>query len=467
MTPWPSLRPVVASGLVVPVAALAALGGWTESPAAMAAATAAALAAWFLGVRHLHAIAAATAAVTRLSEGDVSVTLPESGSADLRALARAINQLGATAGRREEQLNGALDDAATQRDLFSSIINASSDGLLLYDTSRVLLAANSRCGDLLGFTVEQLLHTPGEALMGDIAQRTVGADTYRARLERHFAHGDQAHQDVLVLNEPRRRVLRRYSCPVVTHRGVQGRLFTYTDVTAESDLDRMKSEFVSTASHELRTPLTSVHAALQLALSGSGDRLSPEDRELLEISLANTERLVRLVNDLLDLSKLEAGRMPFELSPVPVASLLEEAARGIHALTAGRAAAILVEPADASLQMAADHDQILRVLTNLLGNALKYSPPGIRVRVSARRSPDGVEVAVEDDGPGIPAEQVDRLFHPFSRLGVHERQASGGTGLGLAISRAIVEQHGGRIWWERIQPRGSRFVFVVPLAEDA
>ena len=416
MATRPSLRQVVATGLLVPGALLAAFAAWMHSPLGVTAATVVVVAAWVGGMRHLQTVTAATRAVERLSDGD----------------------------------------------LFSSIINASSDGLLLYDTSRVLLAANLRCEELLGFSVEALLHTPSEDLMADLETRTASPDTYRLQLERHFARGDQAHQDVLVLVEPRRRVLRRYSCPVINHRGVQGRVFTYTDVTAESDLDRMKSEFVSTASHELRTPLTSVHAALQLALSGSGDRLAAEDRELLEISLANTERLVRLVNDLLDLSKLEAGRMPFDLSALPVVPLLEEATRGVHAITASRGAAIAAEPADASLHMAADHDQILRVLTNLLGNALKYSPAGSRVRLSARGTPDGVEVAVEDEGPGIPAEQVDRLFHPFSRLGLHERDTHGGTGLGLAISRAIVDQHGGRIWWERAHPRGSRFVFVIP-----
>jgi signal transduction histidine kinase len=145
-----------------------------------------------------------------------------------------------------------------------------------------------------------------------------------------------------------------------------------------------------------------------------------------------------------------------------VAPLLEEAARGVHVLAASREARIVPDLPDHHLDMAADHDQILRVLTNLLSNALKYSPAGSTVRLCARGLADGVEVVVEDEGAGIPSEQVDRLFRPFSRLGLHERQTSGGTGLGLAISRAIIEQHGGRIWWERGPQRGSRFVFVVP-----
>jgi signal transduction histidine kinase len=463
MRPALSLRTLLALGMFAPGLTLAVLANWSHRPAVLVAAVAGGWAAgWIVGLRELRAVRDATRAVERLGDGELSVSLPEIGSAEVRALARAINHVGATASRREDQLNAALDDAATQRDLFSSIINASSDGLLLYDTDRLLVAANVRCGELLGFSVQELLHTPSEVLRANLEERTAAPAIYQDQLERHFQKADQPYQDTLVIEEPRRRVLRRYSCPVINHRGVQGRVFTYTDVTAESDLDQMKSEFVSTASHELRTPLTSVHAALQLALTGSGDRLADEDRELLEISLANTERLVRLVNDLLDLSKLEAGRMPFDVSTMRVGALLDEAARGVHVLATTREARIVTNLGDGVESMVADHDQILRVLTNLLSNALKYSPTGSLVHLSARDLGDAVEVAVEDEGPGIPPEQVDRLFRPFSRLGMQERQTSGGTGLGLAISRAIIEQHGGRIWWERRPPRGSRFVFVVP-----
>jgi len=265
-----------------------------------------------------------------------------------------------------------------------------------------------------------------------------------------------------VLRSPVRRVLRRYSCPVGNSHGLQGRVFTYTDVTAETDVDRLKSEFVSMASHELRTPLTSVHGALQLALSGGGVGLNEEDRELLAISLANTERLVRLVNDLLDLSKIEAGRMPYSPEVLPVGTLLDEAARGMQALANLRGVRIAVEATSDGQRVAGDRDQLLRVVTNLLHNAVKYSPAGSLVRLGAVPQPDGVLVSVDDQGPGVPAEQIDRLFRPFSRVGVHERLTTGGTGLGLAISRAIVEQHRGRIWVERPPAGGSRFAFVVP-----
>jgi signal transduction histidine kinase len=187
---------------------------------------------------------------------------------------------------------------------------------------------------------------------------------------------------------------------------------------------------------------------------------------MMEISLTNTERLVRLVNDLLDLSKIEAGRMPVVPRPVPVAGVLDDAARGIQGIAATKGSRVLIDLGDPGLTVLADPDQFQRVVTNLLSNALKYSPAGSLVRLRARPTADGVECAVEDEGPGIAPDQVDRLFRPFSRVGAQERQSSGGTGLGLAISRAIVEQHGGRIWVERGPAGGSRFAFVLPRAPE-
>ena len=455
----------VTFALVLPAAVAGALAGWSRRPEAVAAVT---VALGFLAVRIVRSAGAtmrgATDAAQQMATGNFAVAVPLTGSDEERELATALNALGAASLRRDDQLNSALEDAATQRDLFYSIINASSDGLLLYDNDRHLVATNLRCGELLGFSAHELLTKHVGALQHSMEQRCEQPAMYKDRLERHFANPDQPHQDVLVLRAPRRRVLRRYSCPVINQRGVQGRVFTYTDVTAESDLDRMKSEFVSTASHELRTPLTSVHGALQLALSGTASHLADEDRELLEISLANTERLVRLVNDLLDLSKIEAGRMPFVVRPFDVVGLLDEAARAMQGLAATRETRIVTEHVgQAELPVRGDRDQLLRVVTNLLSNALKYSPAGTGVLLKAQRVAEGVEVSVQDQGQGIPSDQVDRLFRPFSRVGVQERQTTGGTGLGLAISRAIVEQHGGRIWVERAWPHGSRFVFVLPV----
>lgn len=369
--------------------------------------------------------------------------------------------------RRDEDLTQALDEAARQRDLFYSIINAASDGLLLYDATGHVITANQRAAELLAIPFSELFGRESQDLDDDIEGRSADPAAYREAMAVHVASPDASHEDRLELREPRRRVLRRYSRPFFQHGQLAGRVFTYTDVTAESDLDRMKSEFVSTASHELRTPLTSIHGALQLALSGSGHKLDEEDRELLQISLASTDRLARLVNDLLDLSKIEAGRMPFDIMPVDVRGLLEESARAMQGLASQRSASLVIHSLSDAPAVLGDHDHLMRVMTNLVSNALKYAPERSEVRLAAVPTSEGVEIRVEDQGQGIPANQLDRLFQPFSRVGIHERQTTGGTGLGLTISRAIVEQHGGKIWAERLEPRGTRFAFLLPYPELA
>ncbi len=346
------------------------------------------------------------------------------------------------------------------------IAEMSSSGLLLFNPSGQVIAVNSRCEELLGFTRAQLLGRPTTEVTHQMAYRVKEPSTHAARMARHFERPDQPFEDLLEIERPRRRVVKRHSAPVMNGSHVEGRVFTYTDVTAEVDMDRMKSEFVAVTSHELRTPLTSVHGALQLVLSGGGHRLDPEDRELLEISLHSTERLVRLVNDLLDLAKIEAGRMPMERLTLPVHTLVRDAVSSLRAMAGSRRVTLAESVGRDVPDIVGDRDQLTRVLTNLINNAIKYSPENSRVTVGAAPGERGVKIWVDDEGPGIPEDQIDLLFKPFARVGDQERQAAGGTGLGLAISRAIVEQHAGQIGAKRLS-RGSRFVFELPEAKTA
>lgn len=405
----------------------------------------------------------ATAAAARLAGGDFEIREPETGPPHARRFARSVNRAARENAARARALTDALAEAARQRDRLASIFTASSDGLLLYDANRGIVAANPRVGELLGFTPGQLSSLSAAALSADLAARCADPDEYHRRLAAHFRLADAPHEDQLVVERPRRRVLKRLSTPVLHEGRVAGRVFTYTDVTAEADVDQLKNEFVATASHELRTPLTSVHAALQVVLAAGAPGLDPEDREMLDISIVNTERLVRLVNDLLDLSKITASRMPMTFDTHPVAPALSGVIQSMRAFADQRGIALEARAGVADLGRF-DHDHLVRVLTNLVSNAIKYSPAGSRVTLDARRAGEWIEIGVTDQGPGIPADQVDRLFRPFSRVGAHERQITGGTGLGLAISHAIVEQHGGRLWWEPHVPAGSRFAFTIPLA---
>jgi signal transduction histidine kinase len=226
-------------------------------------------------------------------------------------------------------------------------------------------------------------------------------------------------------------------------------------------LDRMRDEFVLTASHELRSPLTSVQGFAELLML-EREMLTPKQGETLEVILDNTRHLVRLINDLLDLARSDAGRLTIEPVETEVASLVEEAVRTMRAQFEAREQELSREIETGLPTVDADRDRIRQVLVNLLTNANEYCQPGARIQVKARRVGADVEIDVTDDGPGIDEQHLEHIFERFSRGEAGERQRVGGTGLGLAISKSLIELHGGAIEAESVVGRGSTFRFRLP-----
>ncbi len=226
-------------------------------------------------------------------------------------------------------------------------------------------------------------------------------------------------------------------------------------------LDRMKDEFVLTASHELRSPLTSVQGFAELLLL-ERERLSPKQAETVEVILDNTRHLVRLLNDLLDLARSDAGRLTIKPVPTETAGLIEEAVRTMRAQFDARRQRLNLEIEPGLPGVEADGDRIRQVMVNLLTNANEYCPEGAGIGVKVRRAGVDVEIDVIDDGPGIPAEQLEHIFERFSRGDAGETQRVGGTGLGLAISKSLIELHGGTIEAASTPERGSTFRVHLP-----
>ncbi len=232
------------------------------------------------------------------------------------------------------------------------------------------------------------------------------------------------------------------------------------------ELDRLKDEFVLTASHELRSPLTSVQGFAELLMLDK-DSLTPRQRETVEIILDNCRHLVRLLNDLLDLARSDAGRLAIRPQPTEVAPLIEDVVRTMRAQTevAGQTLTEEVQPGLPPIN--AEPDRIRQILVNLLTNAHEYSPEGASIGVAARAVGAEVEISVSDNGPGIPADQLERIFDRFTRGDAGLTQRVGGTGLGLAISKSLVELHGGSIAVDSTLGRGSTFRVRLPLATGA
>ncbi len=234
------------------------------------------------------------------------------------------------------------------------------------------------------------------------------------------------------------------------------------DISEQKVLERAKRDFVAMSNHELRTPITSLIGSLRLLEHGLGGALEAGARGLLQIALANADRLLKLVNDLLDLDKLEAGAMEFQHQDLVVADLLEEACRTHQHYAERRGVRFELGPLPEGLRVEADGHRVLQVLSNLMSNAAKFSPQGAVVRLRAQRVPDGVRVEVEDRGPGIPEAFRDRVFQKFEQAESTRQSHPGGTGLGLSLSRLLVTWMGGSFGSRSEEGRGTTFFFTLP-----
>ncbi len=229
------------------------------------------------------------------------------------------------------------------------------------------------------------------------------------------------------------------------------------------ELDKMKSAFVSNVSHELRTPLTAIKASADNMLDRLIGDLNGKQVGYLTRIKSNSDRLARLINDLLDLSTIEAGKIDLRPTNLPLVTLVKEAAESLRPVAAEKLINLTVMSADPGVIAWADRDKVIQVLMNLIGNALKFTPARGKVTIAvAKNSAAWMQISVTDTGPGIPAEEVNKVFGRFYQIGQAGTQKTQGTGLGLAISKALVEMHGGKIWVESEAGKGSTFSFTLP-----
>jgi light-regulated signal transduction histidine kinase (bacteriophytochrome) len=252
------------------------------------------------------------------------------------------------------------------------------------------------------------------------------------------------------------------STPIEEQGQIIGAVVIFKDITERQIIERMKDEFVSVVSHELRTPLTSICSALGLLAHGSLDSQPVKRQRMLEIAFENTNRLVRLINDILDIERINSGKVTMHFQICNAADLMTQAANEMHAMAEKAEITLCLTPLET--QLWADPDRIVQTLTNLLSNAIKFSPPGSTVWLSAViEMPSYILFQVKDQGWGIPEDKLETIFDRFQQVDASNSRNQGGTGLGLAICRSIVQQHGGAIWVESKLDLGSTFYFTLPL----
>ena len=245
-----------------------------------------------------------------------------------------------------------------------------------------------------------------------------------------------------------------------------GTLASMVDITQRKAIERLKSEFVSTVSHELRSPLTSISGALGLVCSGASGTLSDEASRLCQIANKNTDRLVRLINDILDIERIDSGHFSFNFVECLMTDLVRSTVEKERAAATASSVSICLTSGPADLRILADPDRIMQVVHNLISNAVKFSPQGCEVTVKVQQIDSSVVVSIEDCGPGIPTKFRSRLFDRFAQADGGDTRQKGGSGLGLSISKSIIELHNGKIWFDPCMV-GTRFSFQLPLIEDS
>jgi PAS domain S-box-containing protein len=338
-----------------------------------------------------------------------------------------------------------------------AILSSTGDGMIIFDASDRITFVNPAAERMIGRGAETLvgLITDTWKVFGlmpdpDGPVRESGSQAREVRVE-----------------EPEHRILDVRVDPVVDDRGTYlGCVTTIRDVTVEREAMQMKNEFVSTVSHELRTPLTSIKGYIDLILDGEAGEVNEIQREFLAIVKENSDRLVELINDMLDISRIESGRIVLKVQPLDLAERVTGAVNTFRAVLDQQGRTIFVDVPEDLPKAAGDPDRVGQVLINFISNAIKYSPQGGNVYVRALVDDDMVRLEVRDEGIGISAEDQVKLFQKFYRVDSSLTREIGGTGLGLSICKSIIELLGGDVGVTSEAGQGSVFWFSLPFASE-
>ncbi len=342
-----------------------------------------------------------------------------------------------------------------------AILDAASTPIITIDREGVIQSINAATTALFGFGRSELIGANVAMLMN-----TKDAMRLHRRMVRMRRNGRIRILDSGTEIEARA----KDGSPIPVHLSVSpvrlsNRLLytgVMTDLREQKKINQLKDDFVSTVSHELRTPLTSIKGSLALLKANMFGELPEQVVRMIDIAHTNAERLTNLVNDILDIEKIEAGKLSFHVEPLELGGFLRRTVDANMGLAQSAGVSLRLAHCPKRMMLDADPDRLVQVVTNLISNAIKYTPMAGEVTVSARADKQSVRIAIADQGPGVPPEFQDKIFTKFAQADSSNTRASGGTGLGLAISKAIVEAHGGEIGFRSVTGKGSTFHIELP-----
>jgi PAS domain S-box-containing protein len=367
-----------------------------------------------------------------------------------------VNEMAERLHESRLQVAQQMDALNYEKTRLETILGSMGEGVVVTDPDYKILLANAAAENLLGVPREEMAGSDGDLVL----------PIKKNELEPILLTASVFEPTSPLVRKYQNKVISVLINPILDEAGESlGTVSLMRDITEQAAIEAMKTEFISIVSHELRTPLTPIKGYIDLIMEGDAGEITEEQAEYLQIVQSNTDALVALVNDLLDISKIEAGKIDLDLKPLSLETVIQEALTVHRQAIESKGLGVRTELSAPLPPVKADRGRMTQVLNNLISNAYKYTAPGGTITINALAEGEFLEIAVSDTGVGISREDQKKLFTKFFRAKNPATREAGGTGLGLAITKSIVEKHRGEIWVESQLGKGSSFHFTIPLLE--
>ena len=408
-----------------------------------------------------------TGAARAIGRGEFDQEIPVTSSDEVGILADEFNSM-------RWNLKSAVERLTEEEKKMTAIVNSIAEGLILVDSSNRVLHINPAAERLLNLSANSIDKDITEIIENDELIHIFEEDQRQILQHKPTDQIPSKNEGINLISEvtlaryDEKLVLRIIASPFLNENGlILGTVYLFDDITREKEIDQMKSDFISLVSHELRTPLTSIIGFVSFILDGKAGAINDRQRNSLARVQRQSKRLAALINDLLDISRIESGRIQMDQAPISLLEIVTQRIEEIRPQADEKSIQLDLTTPESVPQILGDEARIGQVFTNLIGNAIKFTPNNGEVNVKVEADGNLLHVEVIDTGSGIPPEERQKIFDKFYQLSDISTRQQGGSGLGLSISKSIVEAHGGKLWIDDgNQGKGSNFQFVLPLVSE-
>ncbi len=408
-----------------------------------------------------------TGAARAIGRGEFDQEIPVTGSNEVGILAEEFNSM-------RWNLKSAVEKLTDEEKKMTAIVNSIAEGLILVDSDNRVLHINPAAERLLNISPDNIDKDITEIIQNDELIHIFEEDQRQILQHKPTDQIPSKNEGLNLISEvtlaryDEKLVLRIIASPFLNENGlILGTVYLFDDITREKEIDQMKSDFISLVSHELRTPLTSIIGFVSFILDGKAGAINDRQRNSLARVQRQSKRLAALINDLLDISRIESGRIQMDQAPISLLEIVTQRIEEIRPQADEKSIRLALTAPESAPNILGDEARMGQVFTNLVGNAIKFTPDNGEVNVKIEADGNLLHVEVIDTGPGIPPEERQKIFDKFYQLSDISTRQQGGSGLGLSISKSIVEAHGGKLWIDDgNQGKGSNFQFVLPLVRE-